>query len=84
VASGDSELVKRALAGQRSAFAELVDRYRDAACAVAYHYLGDFEEAQDAAQEAFVRAYLRLRQLREPGKFGARLPEQSTRAPGTR
>ena len=35
----------------------------------AYHYLGDSEEAQDAAQEAFVHAYGHLRDLRDPAKF---------------
>ena len=66
----DGELVRRTLEGDWEAFSALVDRYRDAVCGVAYHHLGDFEEAQDAAQEALVRAYVRLRQLREPGKFG--------------
>ncbi|NIM48332.1 MAG: sigma-70 family RNA polymerase sigma factor, partial [Gemmatimonadales bacterium] len=66
----DGELVRRTLAGDRSAFAELVDRYRDAVCGVAYHYLGNFEDVQDAAQEAFVQAYLRAKQLCEPEKFG--------------
>jgi RNA polymerase sigma-70 factor (ECF subfamily) len=46
-----------------------VNRYRDAACGVAYHYLGGFDDAQDAVQEAFVHAYLRLNQLSDPGKF---------------
>jgi len=66
----DGELVRRTLAGERDAFAELVGRYRDAVFGLAYHYLGNFEEAQDAAQEAFVRAYLRLKQLRDAEKFG--------------
>jgi RNA polymerase sigma-70 factor (ECF subfamily) len=66
----DSELVERAQAGEVAAFSELVGRYRDAACGVAYHYLGNFEDVQDAVQEAFVSAYLNLRQLRETGKFG--------------
>ena len=66
----DSELVTRALAGEHAAFAELVDRYRDAVCAVAYHYLGRFDDVQDAAQEAFVQAYVRLDQLRDAGRFG--------------
>jgi RNA polymerase sigma-70 factor (ECF subfamily) len=67
----DGALVRETIAGDGSAFSELVSRYRDAACGVAYHYLGSFEEAQDAAQEAFVRAYLRLRQLRDSAKFGS-------------
>lgn len=65
----DGELVRQTLAGDQAAFAELVNRYRDAACGVAYHYLGGFDDAQDAVQEAFVHAYLHLRQLSDPGKF---------------
>ncbi len=66
----DGELVGQTLMGSRDAFAALVDRYRDAVCAVAYSHLGNFEDVQDAAQDAFVQAYRRLAQLREPAKFG--------------
>lgn len=66
----DEQLVKRTLAGDVDAFAELVDRYRDAVCAVAYSYLGNFDDVQDAAQDAFVQAYRQLAQLQEPAKFG--------------
>jgi RNA polymerase sigma-70 factor (ECF subfamily) len=34
------------------------------------HHLGSFDDAQDAAQEAFVHAYLHLAQLRDPSRFG--------------
>ena len=63
-------LVEDTIAGDSEAFARLVDRYRDAASAVAYSYLGGFDDVQDAVQEAFVHAYCNLRQLREPAKFG--------------
>src|SRR5437870_3591629 len=66
----DSELVGQAVAGSREAFAELVDRYRDMLCAMAYHYLGNSDDAEDVAQEAFVYAYLHLRELRDLEKFG--------------
>ena len=61
--------IRHTLAGKRAAFAALVDRYRDAVCGLAFHHLGSFEDAQDAAQEAFVHAYLHLEQLRDPGRF---------------
>lgn len=70
IGDDDARLVGRAKDGERDAFAELVDRYRDAACAVAYSYLGSFDDVQDAVQEAFVRAYVQVGQLREPDKFG--------------
>ena len=66
----DGELVKQTLMGSSDAFARLVDRYRDAVCAVAYSHLGDFDDVQDAAQDTFVQAYRQLAQLREPAKFG--------------
>jgi RNA polymerase sigma-70 factor (ECF subfamily) len=66
----DSELVIAARSGSQEAFGELVARYRDAVFGVAFHRLGDFEEAGDAAQEAFVKAYLNLPKLREPSTFG--------------
>lgn len=68
--NNDGSLVRQALCGDRAAFGKLVSRYRDAVCGVAYHYLGSFDDAQDVAQEAFVHAYLHLRLLREPSRFG--------------
>ena len=66
----DSELIALTLADDKAAFAQLVDRYRDAVCGVTYHYFGNFEDMQDAAQEAFIQAYTNLRQLRDLDKFG--------------
>jgi RNA polymerase sigma-70 factor (ECF subfamily) len=51
------------------AFTMLVDRYRQKAFGVAYHMLGDREAAQDAAQEAFIRAYARLDSFQGSGSF---------------
>ena len=67
----DEELVRRTCSGDRAAFTALVGRYRDMVYGAAYHFLGNSEDAQDAAQEAFVTAYGRLGQLREPEKFAA-------------
>lgn len=69
-AKSTQDLVRETIAGEREAFELLVDRYRDAVSAVAYSYLGGFDDVQDAVQEAFVHAYCNLRQLREPEKFG--------------
>ena len=58
-------------AERHEAFGELVSRYQDMAYACAYSVLGDFYLAEDAAQEAFITAWRRLGQLREPGAFAA-------------
>lgn len=65
----DGALVGRARGGDRSAFTALVGRYRGMVYAAAFCYLGNAEDAQDAAQEAFVAAYRQLGQLREPDHF---------------
>jgi|GEM_PF-1521670 len=66
----DAQLVDRVRSGESEAFEMLVEKYRDAVSAVCYTFLGDFDDVQDAAQEAFVQAYLRLSSLRDTGKFG--------------
>ncbi len=53
-------LVERAVAGDERAFAELVTRYQTAVYTLAYRMLGDAGEAEDAAQEVFLRIYRRL------------------------
>lgn len=53
-------LIERAIAGDERAFAELVARYQTAVYNLAYRMLGDPGEAEDAAQEVFLRIYRRL------------------------
>jgi RNA polymerase sigma factor (sigma-70 family) len=67
----DSELVAEALAGGRVAFGELIDRHRPRAVALARRLLHDPLEAEDVVQEALLQTYLRLDELRDPGRFGA-------------
>jgi len=56
-------------AARREAFGELVIRFQDMAFACAFAVLGDVYLAQDTAQEAFVVAWQKLAQLREPAAF---------------
>jgi RNA polymerase sigma-70 factor (ECF subfamily) len=60
----DSGLVERARRGDVRAYEELVRRYQDVAFRLAYTILGSTEEAEDAAQEGFVRAYHALDRFR--------------------
>jgi RNA polymerase sigma factor (sigma-70 family) len=67
----DEALVCAARAGDREAFSVLVARYRDVAFAYAYARLRSREEAEDIAQEAFVRAYQALDRFRVTECWGA-------------
>jgi RNA polymerase sigma-70 factor (ECF subfamily) len=67
----DADIVRRVHEGDSDAYSQLLQRYGNAVYALAYSHLHNFEDARDVAQEAFVAAYLRLGQLREPAKFGA-------------
>jgi RNA polymerase sigma-70 factor, ECF subfamily len=67
----DSELVRRTLSGESAAFGELIRRHQGAVQGLAYHMTGSFADAQDMAQEAFVRAYLKLEQLQHPERLSA-------------
>jgi RNA polymerase sigma-70 factor, ECF subfamily len=65
----DAELIARSRGGNREAFGELVARYQDFAYGLGYHLAGNFEDARDLAQEAFIHAYLKLEQLRDAKCF---------------
>jgi RNA polymerase sigma-70 factor, ECF subfamily len=56
----DRERVASALAGDQDAFTDLVMDYHRAVYNLAYRMLGDTVEAEDATQEAFLRAYRSL------------------------
>ena len=59
-AADDAALVARAQAGERGAFSLLVRRHQATVYRVCYRVLGDREDAADATQEAFLRAYRKL------------------------
>jgi RNA polymerase sigma-70 factor (ECF subfamily) len=71
MSDSDAVLVARTLAGDLEAYAALVSRYRDAFGRYAVHMLGNREDAQEAMQDSFVRAYRALASCREPERFGA-------------
>ncbi|MCE2472100.1 MAG: sigma-70 family RNA polymerase sigma factor [Anaerolineae bacterium] len=64
-----SGLIIAARNGDSPAFEELVRRFQDMAVGYAYSILGDWHEAEDAAQDAFVSAYCSLIQLRDAAAF---------------
>ena len=56
----EDNLIIQAKQGDRNAFGELVLRYYDNVIRMVYHLCGDAQIAQDATQEAFIRAWVRL------------------------
>jgi RNA polymerase sigma-70 factor (ECF subfamily) len=71
--ASDDTLALAARAGDQEAFAVLVGRYRDIVYAYAVARLQSKEEAEDAAQEAFVRAYQALPRYKPGGAWGGYL-----------
>ncbi|MBA3451299.1 MAG: sigma-70 family RNA polymerase sigma factor [Chloroflexia bacterium] len=61
----DAELIERARRGDVAAYEELVRRYQQIAFRVAYVIVGSAADAEDVAQEGFVRAYRALGGFRD-------------------
>ncbi len=62
-------LVKRARKGDLSAYDELVRRYQERIYATVYHMTANHEDANDLAQEAFIKAYQALRSFKGGSSF---------------
>lgn len=67
----DEILIQQTLDGDEKAFGVLVDRYKDAIHKLTYRKLGDFHDAEDVAQEAFLRAHQKLSTLKDKTKFAS-------------
>jgi RNA polymerase sigma-70 factor (ECF subfamily) len=65
----DGDLVAMTIRGNPDAFATLVERYDRAVYHLAYRTLHDVEEARDATQEAFFKAFRSLRTFKPGAKF---------------
>lgn len=65
----DASLVARCLKGDQGAFELLVTRYERVLFSVALRLVGDYEDARDATQNAFVRAYEHLDSFDPARKF---------------
>lgn len=61
--------IKQVLKGDKDAFAEIVDLYQNRLFQVCYRMLGNRHEAEDIAQEAFVRAYINIHTFDQKRKF---------------
>lgn len=69
MANSDNELVSLARAGNAAAFDELVSRHQGRVFALAYHVLGNAEDAADVQQDAFLNAWTNLPRFRGEAAF---------------
>lgn len=67
--NSDAQLVERALAGDRTAFATIVERYQSLVCSITYNATGSLTLSEDLAQETFLAAWKQLSHLREPARL---------------
>ena len=63
-------LIEKARNGDCTAYSQIVRQFQDLAVGYAYSILRNFPEAEEAAQEAFIEAYLNLARLRNHSAFG--------------
>ena len=67
--TAEVELVQRARRGDLQAYDELVRRYQERIYATVYHMTGNHEDANDLAQESFIKAYSALRSFKGGSSF---------------
>src|SRR5262245_22843441 len=69
--SSDAELVRAAWRGDKQAFVEIVARHQAMVCGIALGIVGDLAASEDAGQEAFLAAWRKIHELREPERLRA-------------
>ncbi|MDZ7615509.1 MAG: sigma-70 family RNA polymerase sigma factor [Patescibacteria group bacterium] len=67
--SDDAQLIEQTLAGRSAAFGELVRKYQDRLFNSVVHVVGNFEDAKDIVQDAFVQAFVKLESFRQHAAF---------------
>lgn len=65
----EREIINRVLAGERSAFALLVDAYKKPVFNLAFRMTGSYSDADDLTQETFIRTYQQLARFQQDKKF---------------
>jgi RNA polymerase sigma-70 factor, ECF subfamily len=65
----EASLVKRARQGDLGAYDELVRRYQERIYSTVYHMTANHEDANDLAQEAFIKAYQALKSFKGGSSF---------------
>lgn len=66
---GDNEIISRVLQGEQNAYAELVNRYQNYVFTLVLRMIKSREDAEEVAQDVFVKAYRSLADFRGESKF---------------
>ena len=69
--NNDTRLIQCVLAGDDTAFAELVKKYQKPVHALVWRKVGDFHVAEEITQDTFLKAYQKLTTLKEPQRFAS-------------
>jgi RNA polymerase sigma-70 factor (ECF subfamily) len=69
VMSADTDLISRAAGGDTSAFQALVERHRSMVYRAAYQFAGNHHDAEDIAQEVFIKVYRSLDRFRQDAQL---------------
>lgn len=67
--SADADLISRAAAGDPSAFQAIVERHRSMVYRVAFQFAGNHHDAEDIAQEVFIKVYRSLDRFRQDAQL---------------
>jgi RNA polymerase sigma-70 factor (ECF subfamily) len=66
----DLEIIDHVRRGARNFYAQIIDRYKDKSMSLALRILRNREEAEEATQDAFIRAYNALNSFEGTSQFG--------------
>ena len=65
----DAQLIRSILSGDDTAFSTLVQKYQKSVHTLMWQKIGDFQHAEEIAQDTFLQAYQKLSTLRDPNHF---------------
>jgi RNA polymerase sigma factor (sigma-70 family) len=67
--TGDIEIIQRVMQGDANAYAVLVDRYQSFVFTIVLRYIKSREDAEEVAQDVFIKAYRNLSSFKGDAKF---------------
>lgn len=65
----DNELIERCKHGDREAFTKIMEKYQNIMFGMAYNILSDYQDAEDAVQETFIKAYKSISSFKGQSAF---------------